>query len=179
MDLLGSSMDVSRLTYWNKVIPSKALIFYWRLLLNRLLEKKNLQVGNVCCSSFSCSDCGFIMEDANHIFFQCPTATQVWTFVASWTDIFMPRWSDGLDLRNWLASHSPNPKVALVLHCICIVTLWSIWRLRNDIVFNSSLFKKCHILDHIVVTAFDWLSSRYKVAKIDWNVWLQFPLNIL
>ncbi|XP_071728949.1 uncharacterized protein [Rutidosis leptorrhynchoides] len=177
--ILDSSMDVSRHTYWNKVIPSKVLIFYWRLLLNRLPHKKNLQARNVYCSTFSCSDCGFFLEDSNHIFFHCQSASQVWSFVASWTGISLPRWSNGLELRNWLASASPDPKVTLVLHCICIASLWSIWRLRNDIVFSSGLFKKSHLLDYIVVNAFDWLSSRSKLFKIDWNVWLQFPLNIL
>ncbi|XP_071718048.1 uncharacterized protein [Rutidosis leptorrhynchoides] len=172
-------MDVSRCTYWNKVIPSKVLIFYWRLLLNRLPDKKNLKDRNVNCTNFSCSDCGYVLEDSAHIFFTCPTAVQVWNFITSWTGILMPRWYNGLELRNWLASASPNPKSSLILHCICLAALWSIWRFRNDVVFNSGLFKKSHILDHIVVSSFDWLFSRAKVAKIDWNVWLQFPLNSL
>ncbi|XP_071688235.1 uncharacterized protein [Rutidosis leptorrhynchoides] len=159
--LLDRSMDVCRNTYWNKVIPSKVLNFFLRLLLNRLPDKKNLQDRNISCSSYTCLDCGFTLEDANHVFFHCPTATHVWSCITMWVCISLPRWKDLLDLMNWLASASPNPKKSLVLHCVCIATLWSIWRFRNDIVFQTGLFKKSYILDNIFVSSFDWFYARY------------------
>ncbi|GKF12979.1 RNA-directed DNA polymerase, eukaryota, reverse transcriptase zinc-binding domain protein, partial [Tanacetum coccineum] len=61
-------------THWNRSIPIKVNVFIWRLSLNKLpsrvnLDRKGLDVGLILCPM--CMD---DVETVNHIFFSCNMA---------------------------------------------------------------------------------------------------------
>ena len=105
--------------------------------------------------------------------------SQVWVKIAQWTDLSFPQWLNIEDLWSWIADSQLNGKQRIIIEVIALSTLWSIWRYRNNVIFQDLRFRKCHIIDSIVVNSFDWLSSRFKKSKLDWTLWLQNPMSSL
>ncbi|KAG4906187.1 hypothetical protein JHK82_054823 [Glycine max] len=59
-------------------IPSKAAVFVWRLLRDRLPTKLNLRRRNVKINDLHCPFCRRSEEDAAHLFFHCSRITPIW-----------------------------------------------------------------------------------------------------
>ncbi|GJY60951.1 RNA-directed DNA polymerase, eukaryota, reverse transcriptase zinc-binding domain protein [Tanacetum coccineum] len=69
-------------TRWNRYIPIKVIVFLWRLMLNKLpfrvnLDKKGIDVGSVLCPI-----CQEDVETVNHTFFSCEMAKDLWALLA-------------------------------------------------------------------------------------------------
>ncbi|XP_071718424.1 uncharacterized protein [Rutidosis leptorrhynchoides] len=163
-------------TYWCKYIPPKVNFFLWRARLNRLPDKCSLLVRDVKIDNVLCPSCSTHAEDFTHIFFECNIASQVWTYIATWTQVDIPICNTFEDLLKWIPTTHKNLKAATSMEVICFATMWNIWRFRNGNIFEPNKFKKCQIIDSIVLSSFDWLSSRYKKANLNWITWLQNPL---
>ncbi|XP_071687375.1 uncharacterized protein [Rutidosis leptorrhynchoides] len=168
--LIDASPMGSWPTHWCKVVPSNINFFIWRARLNRLPDKCNLIDKGVSMQDVLCSACNAHGEDLPHIFFNCDTASQVWNNIAAWIDLTIPVWNSVNDIWQWIMTSSMPPTKMIVLEVICYSTLWPLWCFRNACIFDLSSFKKCHILDFIVSSSFDWLSSRYKKANLNWNI---------
>ncbi|XP_071738860.1 uncharacterized protein [Rutidosis leptorrhynchoides] len=166
-------------THWCNIIPPKVNFFLWRARLDRLPDKCNLLDRGVVASILLCSSCNIQIEDSSHIFFDCEVATQVWSFVAQWLEIDIPRWQNFDAFWQWCMASSNDFKKVMVTEVVCYAALWTIWRYRNGVIFNPNKFRKCHLLDSVVFSSYDWISSRYKKARLNWNLWLLFPLMSL
>jgi hypothetical protein len=96
---------------------------------NKIMTRDNLKKRNLnrpeTCVFCSCN------ESIQHLFFKCIVAKLVWVEIA---DFFGKPVGANLDSieQYWLANKSND-----ALNSIYIVVLWSIWRLRNDIIFNG------------------------------------------
>ncbi|XP_071715278.1 uncharacterized protein [Rutidosis leptorrhynchoides] len=144
----------------------------WVLVLRigvRFPDKCNLLDKGVVIPNLMCSSCSSHIEDPPHVFFDCEIASNVWSYIASWIGINLPIWQSIEDMWQWILSASHNQVEVFILE-VCYATLWTLWRFRNASTFDPSKFKKCYILDSIVLSSFDWLSSRYKKANLNWNV---------
>ncbi|GKD60598.1 putative RNA-directed DNA polymerase, eukaryota, reverse transcriptase zinc-binding domain protein [Tanacetum coccineum] len=74
-------------TTWDKSIPRKVNVFMWRLFLDRLPHRLNLSSRGMDISAISCPSCNANVESANHVFFECDIATDMWKLVFRWCDI--------------------------------------------------------------------------------------------
>ncbi|XP_071719506.1 uncharacterized protein [Rutidosis leptorrhynchoides] len=167
-------------TEWFNFIPPKVNIFLWRSRLGRLPDKCSLlERGISSYSMIMCSSCNQHVEDMPHIFFECDTAVQVWQCIAGWLGFDLPRWQDMVAFWQWVLNCSQDNKKKMVIQSICFSTLWALWRFRNAVIFDPAKFRKCYVVDSIIFSTFDWLSNRYKKAKIHWNSWLQNPVMTL
>ena len=78
-------------------------------------------------------DCVFCSEPEtiNHLFFDCIVAKNVWCRISSFFGKNL-----GSDLASithyWIAN-----KAHTALNSICAAVLWSLWTLRNDMIFNG------------------------------------------
>ena len=63
---LGPPTDV---TPWNNCLPIKVNVFVWRLMLNKLPTRFNLDRRNINVDSLLCPNCLVDIETSNHIFF--------------------------------------------------------------------------------------------------------------
>ncbi|GJW89312.1 RNA-directed DNA polymerase, eukaryota, reverse transcriptase zinc-binding domain protein [Tanacetum coccineum] len=68
-------------TTWDKSIPRKSMLFMWRLSLDRLPHRLNLSSRGMDISAISCPSCNANVESANHVFFECDIATDMWKLV--------------------------------------------------------------------------------------------------
>ena len=78
-------------------------------------------------------DCVFCseLETINHLFFDCIVAKNVWCRISSFFGKNL-----GSDLASithcWIANIAHT-----ALNSICAALLWSLWILRNDMIFNG------------------------------------------
>jgi hypothetical protein len=61
-------------------VPLKIKVFMWQVFLNRIQTAKQLKAmhwkGSELCVLCGCK------EDANHLFFSCPLAEFMWSFIS-------------------------------------------------------------------------------------------------
>ena len=51
------------------MVPAKVNVFVWRLMLNRIPTKVNLDRRGIDCGSIRCAVCDDALETVNHLFF--------------------------------------------------------------------------------------------------------------
>ncbi|GJS44955.1 RNA-directed DNA polymerase, eukaryota [Tanacetum coccineum] len=64
-------------TRWVKYVPIKINVFAWKVFLDRLPTRSNLQHRGVLVSDLLCSLCSSAQEDSSHLFFSCRLATDI------------------------------------------------------------------------------------------------------
>nr|GEW48110.1 hypothetical protein [Tanacetum cinerariifolium] len=70
-------------TRWNRSLPIKVNMFLWRLKLNKLPSRVNLDRRGIEISSLLCPLCLGDFETVNHSFFNCDMAKGLWSLFAS------------------------------------------------------------------------------------------------
>ena len=163
-------------TRWNGCIPIKVNIFLWRLLLNKLPSRVNLDRRGIDVPSILCPICHEDVETANHIFFTCEMASTLWSMLAKWWEVDIPLCANMEDWIVWLDSSHFSKKVRVFLEGVGGVLLWCIWSFRNGLVFSTSSPKKSLLWDRVVSQSFLWISSRNPNFKFSWVGWLQNPI---
>jgi hypothetical protein len=118
--------DASACTAWGSRLPAKVKIFTYLADIDRLSSRANLFFKN-CAPSDRCVACGAV-ETGRHIFFDCPAATAVWARIGTPVpDGAFSIW----DLR------APSSFPAHIWHVGVAAILWTLWKARNDHVFNG------------------------------------------
>ncbi|GJW93134.1 RNA-directed DNA polymerase, eukaryota, reverse transcriptase zinc-binding domain protein [Tanacetum coccineum] len=163
-------------TRWNRNIPIKVNVFLWRLALNKLSSKVNLDRIGIDVDSTLCSICGEDVETVNHIFFSCEMAKDLWALLAKWWSLDIPICSNFLEWSSWLDSLHLSSKKKLFLDGVGGTLLWSIWNFRNRLLFTVPPPKKAVLWDNIVSQSFLWISFRNPKLNFSWVGWIQHPL---
>ncbi|PWA68965.1 reverse transcriptase zinc-binding domain-containing protein [Artemisia annua] len=89
-------------TLWNRFVPRKVNIFFWRCRLNRLPTRVNSDHKGLDVPSILCSICASQLEDFDHIFFVCPTSHLIWKSIGKWCDLDFPTFSNVADMITWV-----------------------------------------------------------------------------
>ncbi|GJS77585.1 RNA-directed DNA polymerase, eukaryota, reverse transcriptase zinc-binding domain protein [Tanacetum coccineum] len=125
-----------------------------RLSLDRLPHKLNFSLRGMDIPSISCSSCNANVESANHIFFECIIASDLWNLVYEWCEIPFVQALSFEAFKDWLSLwHAPKEKK----HRFFIIStsvLWWLWRFRNSVTFNSQPLRKSDIFDYVRSTSF-------------------------
>jgi exonuclease III len=131
-DLMNEHTPYTRKYLWKMKIPLKIKIFMWFLSDKVLLTKDNL-AKRQWTGCTSCVFCGE-QETVEHLFIACPFAKLIWRTVTFTHDIPPPSNVDDM-FGNWLNGVDKQSKdlIRIGVSALC----WSIWRCRNDIIFNN------------------------------------------
>ncbi|XP_076888484.1 uncharacterized protein LOC143538932 [Bidens hawaiensis] len=122
---------------WNNWVPGKVGILAWRAELNRVPVLSILYKRNIIDGSLDCPACGESEETTEHFFVSCGLAQEVWQAITLWCKvpyIFAFSVRDILDLYKF--TKFPRRK-AKYFHAVCLVSIWCLWKARNDMVFNG------------------------------------------
>ncbi|XP_071714472.1 uncharacterized protein [Rutidosis leptorrhynchoides] len=157
-------------TRWINTLPRKVNIFMWRVELNKLPSRLNLSKKGLEIMHIDCPSCGFSVESTEHVLFECPIASQVWSRVQLWTNADMPHfcsWNQGLA---WLNNWNFTARVKDHMFIIMAAYLWIMWRYRNNVIFGENKMKKADLFDSICNFSFNWIRYRSKcnISKNDW-----------
>ena len=120
---------------WKTKIPLKIQIFLWMVYHDRIqavvqLKKRNWD------GAVECKLCGEI-ETSDHILFQCPVALFLWVFLKQTFGWAAYPSSFGALMENLLLNN--KGRVRHLYLFLCAGALWTLWKTRNDLVFNTKI----------------------------------------
>ncbi|GKB12588.1 hypothetical protein Tco_0846511 [Tanacetum coccineum] len=123
--------------------------------------------------AISCHSCNANVESANHVFFECDIATDMWKLVFRWCDIPLFQASSWDSFNDWIISWHASKEKKHRFYVITTSVLWWLWRYRNSVTFNSQPLRKSDLFDNVRFSSFSWLHNRDHM-KLSWNDWLIF-----
>ncbi|CAN0846243.1 hypothetical protein LINGRAHAP2_LOCUS4363, partial [Linum grandiflorum] len=137
---------------WNLKLPPKILHFLWRLLRDVLptrghLWRRGLEISGVC------GLCGQGYEEAWHMFIDYPEAEHGWR-AHGFHDRFLAVDPSAIELKDWIWTC-----IATQFMNMCVKLLagfWSIWRERNNRVWNDRRTPVKHVLTECWEYISDW-----------------------
>ncbi|GMI86725.1 hypothetical protein HRI_002341800 [Hibiscus trionum] len=123
---------------WQGLTPPRIDFFLWQVFKQRLPVKSELHRRGVnSLVDLNCPLCNSHVETINHLFFSCSFAWGLWMKFAGFWDINMvlPADAEGVFFYwNHAKPTSANDKLWKIISCSI---LWSLWLMRNDVVFKK------------------------------------------
>ncbi|GJS24023.1 RNA-directed DNA polymerase, eukaryota, reverse transcriptase zinc-binding domain protein [Tanacetum coccineum] len=113
-------------TRWNRSIPIKVNMFLWRLKLNKLPSRVNLDRRGIEVDYILCPSCLEDIETVNHSFFNCGLAKDLWALLAKWWELDIPICGSIVEWYDWLDSLYVSSKVRLLLEGMRGTLMWTI-----------------------------------------------------
>jgi hypothetical protein len=140
---------------WKSDIPSKILVFGWRLLLNRLPTRAALARRGVLANTneLQCVFCNQNEEDSIHLFFSCPFSQGVWNDVSQWIGKAIPTGLEPCDhfmLFGDLFKLKDDGKIRFL---VWLATTWNVWNLRNKVIFYGVTPEAATLLEDIKISS--------------------------
>ncbi|GJZ15913.1 RNA-directed DNA polymerase, eukaryota [Tanacetum coccineum] len=166
-------------TRWLRNIPIKVNILIWRLMLNKLPSRVNLDRKSIDVGSILCPICQEDVETINHIFFSCNMAMDLWAKFARWWELDIPICTNISEWFDWLGSLHVSSKIKSIIEGVGGTLLWSIWNFRNRVIFSDPPPKKAVFWDTIVSQSFLRVSSRNLKISLTWVDWLRKPIDYI
>jgi len=156
---------------WKIKIPARIAVFAWRLIRDRLPTRQNLRRRQVQLTDLQCHFCRNSKEGASHLFFHCCKIQPIWWDTLSWLQIkgvfpfslkqhFLQHFGvqlDGLRTNRW--------------QYWWLALTWSIWKLRNNIVFSNATFNANSLFEDTMFLLWSWLRSFEKDFTVHFNQW--------
>ncbi|KAM0005010.1 putative reverse transcriptase zinc-binding domain-containing protein [Helianthus debilis subsp. tardiflorus] len=141
---------------WNNWTPKKVAMVGWRALVDRLPTKVAISARGIQLQSTCCVFCSDFPETCEHIFASCQFAQTVWSIIIQWCKIptaFIFSLKDLLEYRNFVQGSAKKKKA---LYAVSLVYLWSVslWRMRNDMVFNQGQVSVQKVVEEISIALY-------------------------
>lgn len=125
------------LEVWKAKLPLKIKIFLWMLWHDRVQTGEQLKIRKRKGSE-KCKYCSKL-ETRNHLFFNCNIAQLIWV----WVRVSL-RWLERpISIQNFEDSMGIGLHTKMDVTALFILgsVVWSLWKTRNDWVFNNQLIK--------------------------------------
>ncbi|XP_076925934.1 uncharacterized protein LOC143588928 [Bidens hawaiensis] len=131
-----------------------------QLCQNVVLEDGNDKVGWDLDDLGDCPACGEADETTGHVFVSCSLAQAVWQAVSTWCmvpHIFAFSIRDILELYKFIKG---SKRQAKFFHAVYLVSVWCLWKARNDIVFNGMAVTAEIVVGNIKALGYLWVKNR-------------------
>ncbi|XP_076892373.1 uncharacterized protein LOC143544101 [Bidens hawaiensis] len=156
---------------WNNWVPMKVGIIAWRAAQERLPTLMALAARNIHLESTRCPLCGDYDETSDHLFVSCQSSQVIWQVIAQWCKVPTLYAFSIKDLLDFHLTIQGTEKRRKVIHAMVLITIWSIWKLRNDRVFNQAETLHSKTIEEIKSLGYLWVRCRSKESDITWNSW--------
>ncbi|XP_023747217.1 uncharacterized protein LOC111895365 [Lactuca sativa] len=144
----------SQSTRWNRFLPSKVNILFWRLRLNKVNTIVNLDRHGIDIGSVFCPICGNDVDTVNHLLFTCGQAMDLWSLVSRWWEVDMPLFSSISVWLSWLDSTRLSIQIKRCLDAVVNTMFWALWSFQNSFLFAKDKPRKTVIWDSIQSQSF-------------------------
>ncbi|GLT74584.1 hypothetical protein SLA2020_463720 [Shorea laevis] len=157
---------------WCKLVPSKVTFFGWRLCLDRLPTKENLQKCGIQLQEGAlCEYCNGTMEGVNHLFCICYKTWLVWTQVLSWWGLESVLPSTVVEVAEFFIDGLSRIVGKEMGSCIFLVVAWYLWYRWNVQVFRKDEGSLENLLDRVQVKTFLWIKSKINGCVFSFYEW--------
>ncbi|KAJ9555268.1 hypothetical protein OSB04_009882 [Centaurea solstitialis] len=162
-------------TKWMKILPKKVCIFIWRVGLDRIPCRANLDKVGVDLNTLLCPRCGEMVESMDHALVTCSEVKMVWNRVGVWWGKNLDTVGSVQDLLNEVSSPSYGDSKEELWLAVKWSFLYLIWRHRNALVFERINTKIQDKVLELQRQSFEWISKRSKSWSKCWEDWLADP----
>lgn len=144
--------------FWGIATAPKVLMFMWKVVKNWVACKANL-FKRKCASTPLCPICESAPESIEHMLFHCPWSRAVWFGSGKiyWVNQFeiaaADRWMENLICGDLAKETSKEDLGAIFQLC------WSIWKARNNFVFNGKYPIPEEVIDQGAKANTDYLNA--------------------
>ncbi|XP_058733456.1 uncharacterized protein LOC131605076 [Vicia villosa] len=164
---------------WDLKLPPKIKVFAWRFFIDRLPTRDQLLkrgVANVSCPN--CVLCGSCLESSSHLFFNCQVVKVIWKHVFLWLGIPNDFNEEEIRCFETIQDKVKSSNRRTLINFVWFATIWSIWLMRNAIVFKGEVFCFDVICSNIVFLSWRWLCSGYPKFRPIYYEWFKLPLSV-
>jgi hypothetical protein len=169
-----SELVFSRL--WKGGVPSKICAFSWQLLLNRIQTKDNLCRRRIIQhQNTNCVLCGLVEESALHLFLHCEKTAVVWYAIMKWLGLVIIVPHNLTSSFAILGEYGKGKRGKVCLSLIWNSYVWSIWKFRNDHIFNNKAIVIEELIDHVKFQSWNWFVGRVAKSSCLLYEWLWCP----
>ncbi|KAJ0520325.1 putative RNA-directed DNA polymerase [Helianthus annuus] len=164
---------------WNNWVPKKVCIVAWRACQDRLPTVAALRRRNITTQNPMCRLCGDFEESMEHMFVSCQFSQLVWQVISQWchvTPIYAFEFRDLLLLYQTMGGSKKQRKA---FYAVVLTALWSLWRSRNNAVFNNKSPQVAGVIEETKSLSFLWVKNRSKSRTLSWEAWRKFDLAAL
>jgi hypothetical protein len=163
---------------WKCGAPSKVCVFSWKLLLDRIPTKVNLwKRGVIEFQHINCVLCGSVLESSVHLLLHCDISAKVWYEIMRWLGFVIIVPMNLISSFGMLVGYGRCKREKKCLALIWNSFMWSIWRCRNDCVFNNKAVVIAELVDQIKFQAWKWFIGRAAKNPCLLYEWLWSPFD--
>ncbi|KAJ9544963.1 hypothetical protein OSB04_024670 [Centaurea solstitialis] len=175
----GINLPIAEMeTEWIRWLPAKVNIQLWRVLLNRLPTRDNLQNRGMVLNSDLCPLCLCTTENLDHLLSTCSTTKTVSAYISNWVDWWPINAQMVAIVWDKIRSSGVNKIQKNVRKVIGAAFFNSLWASRNRKVFNGGIKFEKEIFRDVQAMAFNWIRCRSKGGNVlSWEGWLCNPIN--
>ncbi|XP_058768555.1 uncharacterized protein LOC131642295 [Vicia villosa] len=148
---------------WSIKVPSNTTLFGWRYLTNRLPTKVSLHRRGISLDR-TCVLCELELESSSHLFGSCVITEGVWKRIKLWlgNDLDLSKEELQNFFHHW--NKLSKLKTRITVAIVWLATMWSLWLVRNEIVFSNSEFSFNEIMTVIVSRSWYWMSAYVTIS---------------
>ncbi|XP_058721842.1 uncharacterized protein LOC131593378 [Vicia villosa] len=164
---------------WDLKLPPKIKIFAWKVFIDRIPTRDQLLnrgVVNVTCPD--CVMCGSCLESSSHLFFNCQEVKGIWKHVFLWLGTPNEFTEEEMLSFDVIQEKVNCSKRRILINYVWFATIWSIWLMRNAIIFKGEVFCFDVICSNIVFLSWRWLCSGYTKFRPIYYEWFKLPLSV-
>jgi hypothetical protein len=161
---------------WKGGVPSKVCAFSWQMLLNRIQTKVNLCRRRIIQQQDTlCVLCGAVEESTTHLFLHCQKSALVWYAVMKWLGFVVIVPPNLISSFVILGEHGKGKREKVCLSLIWNSYVWSIWKFRNDCIFNNKVVVIEELIDYVKFQSWNWFVGRVAKNPCLMYEWLWCP----
>ncbi|XP_058773836.1 uncharacterized protein LOC131648056 [Vicia villosa] len=164
---------------WHLDLPLRIAIFAWRFFSSRLptidslLARGVANIPNVCCVF-----CRVHPESLMHVFFDCQVSKNVWEWDYSWLCdevlFSLQEFKEFLVVQEKVKKAKDRVKI----NFIWISLIWSLWIMRNSIIFEQASFSFELVVYNVMFLSWSWLARiRLSTSFSSFYEWYKLPLR--
>ncbi|KAG5539456.1 hypothetical protein RHGRI_019858 [Rhododendron griersonianum] len=148
---------------WNNVSPYRVQCFGWMAYLGKLKTGDFLlRIGIIYQHHHAlCKFCGETIESIDHSLLFCTPVWNVWCKILKWWGIQWVTPNSVSDIINWWLSYRQKPKIKVIWDCIPFAVLWSLWKMRNEHLFQNKDLNWEDVVDLIKLRIAFWVKTKW------------------
>ncbi|XP_058776563.1 uncharacterized protein LOC131650876 [Vicia villosa] len=164
---------------WDLKLPPKIKVFAWRAFIDRLPTRDQLlNRGVVTVTCPDCVMCGSFLESSSHLFFYCQEVKVIWKHVFFWIGSPKEFTEEEMPCFEVIQEKVNCSKRRILINFVWLATIWSIWLMRNAIIFKGEVFCFDVICSNIVFLSWRWLCTGYTKFRPIYYEWFKLPLSV-
>ncbi|XP_058765604.1 uncharacterized protein LOC131639115 [Vicia villosa] len=126
---------------WDLKLPPKIKVFAWKVFVDRLPTRDQLLNRGVVNVTFpDCVMCGSCLESSSHLFFNCQEVKGIWKHVFLWLGTPKEFTEEEMLCFEVIQEKVNCSKRRILINYVWFATIWSIWLMRNAIIFKGEVF---------------------------------------